>query len=324
MAIDGKQLLGARKQLVEKVVFLDGLSRAGKFLLGKVVSNYKKVDFFQYAEILEHIPVIEHLGLIEPRAALSLFQIQLDLFFYNRVIGRNLNLRQSDGSCVANATQFESIVARQKESDGIEAVQRFRRQELLPAFLVHECLPHVKFFLQAYPKMQMINIQRHPVDIAHSWFVRGWGSRFGRDPLAFIPVIEMEGRPVPWFAGEWTRSYLSMNEKERVIMSICTLMNLDQEAYNTLDDKNKEQILFVPYEIFVEQPLTVVEKIGAFLEDEPFDNMNEILKREKVFRKLSLSQREEKKNELISSNVSEEIVSDFKNIISEYENRWLI
>jgi hypothetical protein len=315
-------ILAPKKKLLEKVVFLDGLSRAGKFLLGKVVSNYKKVDFFQYAEVLEHIPIIEHLGLMENRAACALFQIQLELFFYNRVIGRNLNLRESDGSCIANGTQYENILERSRLPDGNEAVKRFHRKGLIPAFLVHECLPHVRFFLQAYPEMLMINIQRHPVDIAHSWFVRGWGNRFGQDPLAFMPVIEDKDGSIPWFAQDWDRSYLLMNEKERVLMSISSLMSRDHEAYNGLDADEKKQILFVPYELFIEKPLTVTAEIAHFLEDEPFENMEEILMRERVFRKLPLSERESKKRELISGDVSGEIIELFQNCIDEYETCW--
>lgn len=316
-------ILAPKRKLLEKVVFLDGLSRAGKFLLGKVVSNYRKIDFFQYAEVLEHIPIIEHLGLMDNRAACSLFQIQLELFFYNRAIGRNLNLRDSDGSCITNSTQYEKIQERTRLPDGIEAVKRFHEQGLVPAFLVHECLPHVRFFLQAYPEMKMINIQRHPVDIAHSWFVRGWGNRFGQDPLAFIPVVEEKDGLIPWFAQDWDRSYLSMNEKERVMMSISSLMSLDQKAYSGLDADERKQILFVPYELFVEEPLTVTAEIGHFLEDEPFENMEEVLRRERVFRKLSLSERENKKRELISADVSEEIIERFQSCIDEYETRWL-
>ena len=39
--------LAKRPDLLSKVLFLDGLvGRAGKFLLGKVVSNYLRVEYF--------------------------------------------------------------------------------------------------------------------------------------------------------------------------------------------------------------------------------------------------------------------------------------
>jgi len=315
--------LFSKQILHEHVLFLDGLSRAGKFLLGKVVSNFKRVDYFQYSEILEHIPIVDHLQLIDHAAAVSLFQIQLDLHFYNRAIGRNLNLRKGDGSCVANATEFEEIEQRRYHPDGIEAVEKLKKRNILPSFLVHECLAHVEFFLEAYPKMLMINIQRHPVDIAHSWYVRGWGGRYGTDPLAFIPVVgSNKATPVPWFAHNFQEQYLGMNQKERVIESICTLMSIEQDAYGYLSKESKKQVLMIPYEVFVERPDQILAEFSLFLNDFPMGNMIDVLHRERVFRKLNLAERKKKNDELTSNDVRPEIRSRLQRYTCTYEKRW--
>ncbi|SVE29509.1 uncharacterized protein METZ01_LOCUS482363, partial [marine metagenome] len=50
--------LSSKKDLYNQVLFLDGVGRAGKFLLGKICSNFERVETFQYVESLEHIPIL--------------------------------------------------------------------------------------------------------------------------------------------------------------------------------------------------------------------------------------------------------------------------
>ena len=83
-----------KKALYNQVLFLDGVGRAGKFLLGKVCSNFERVETFQYVESLEHIPILNSLNLIERSAAISMMQLILDSSIYNLAIGRGLNLRK--------------------------------------------------------------------------------------------------------------------------------------------------------------------------------------------------------------------------------------
>ena len=112
--------LAKRPHLLSKVLFLDGLvGRAGKFLLGKVVSNYLRVEYFQFAEILEQIPVLQHLDCIERNAAMALLQLHVDINIYNRSVGRNLNLRLGDSSCIQNATDYQDYIQRTKDPDGL-------------------------------------------------------------------------------------------------------------------------------------------------------------------------------------------------------------
>ena len=108
-------------------------------------------------------------------AAIAFLQLNTDLSIYDRAVGRNLNLRNSDSSCIRNATDYKDYIHRIEEQDGVEAIDKLKIGKRIPSFLIHECLPHIEFFLEAFPNLLMINIQRHPVDIAHSWFLWGWG-----------------------------------------------------------------------------------------------------------------------------------------------------
>jgi len=312
--------LAKRQHLLSKVLFLDGLGRAGKFLLGKVVSNYLRVEYFQFAEILEQIPVLQHLDCIERNAAMALLQLHVDINIYNRSVGRNLNLRQGDSSCIKNATDFQDYIQRTKDPDGLEAIEKFKLHNRLPAFLIHECLPHVELFFDAIPDLLMINIQRHPIDVAHSWLLRGWGERFGTDPLAFSPVIQGEKSPVPWFAAPWQQEYERMPPGERVIKSICTLNNLEMNAYKHTD--RKKQILLISYEALFSNPELVVQQVGGFLESKPYPNMDEVLKKEGCPKTIALEERNEKFIELVSLTESKKLVDELVIVSVNYEKQW--
>lgn len=320
---DGMLIQLARHEaLINQIIFLDGFGRAGKFLLGKIVSNLERVEFFQYVEVLEHIPILEYLDLIDRSAAISLLQVQLDLSVYNRTLGRNYNLRRSDSSCIYNSTEVDVYMARTLEDNVSRAMAKMKDQNRIPSYLLHNCLPHAGLFFEAYPQAYMINIQRHPIDLAHSWYVNGWGERYGVDPLAFIPVIRGKERPVPWFARDWIQEYVSLGPVGRVVKSICTLVRLEKEGHERLSTVHKDRVLIVPYERFFSAPNEIVSKFSQFLDTVPFSNMNDILKREGCSRDLSLRDRENKLNELKDACKSHHIVEDLILASNKYENEW--
>ena len=291
--------LSSKKDLYNQVLFLDGVGRAGKFLLGKICSNFERVETFQYVESLEHIPILDSLNLVEKSAAISMMQIILDSSIYNLAIGRGLNLRKKDSSSVLLATDYKKYLDRAKNKDGINAIFKLKKLDRLPSFLIHECLPHISFFLEVFPYLQMIHIQRHPIDLSYSWLHRGWGKRYGVDPLAFIPTIKNNNGPAPWFTRNWKRDYMEMSEVDRVINSICTLQNLTLQSYDKLNKKMKKKILIISYEDFFSNPNLIINKLSTFLRSKPLPNMKEILEREGCPKEIPINARITKFEELV-------------------------
>jgi len=306
--------------VVEKILLLDGLSRAGKFLLGKVVSNFQKVEFFQSAVILEHLPILRYLGVIDTPEAISYFRLNLNMYIYERAIGRNLNTRPSDGSSITNSTEYELYIQRMSRPDGIESVNELIEDQRLPSFLTHECMSQIDFFLEACPDFQMINIQRHPIDLVASWFLRGWGERWGNDPLAFIPVVKNLQNGLPWFVEDWKDEYNKMSPIDRCIKSICTMYNLDQTVYSNFKDKEK-YILLICYEDFFSRPDYVIGQIMEFIGRSPFVNMKAVLQREGCPKEISLKKRRENYN-IIRSLGNFELVEQLLVLSIEYEKQW--
>ena len=74
-----------RQNLIkEEIIFIDGLSRAGKFLLSKLVSNQEKIEYFQYQLLLEHLPLFSYMNLMERQNLVSLFRLYLNNYVYER------------------------------------------------------------------------------------------------------------------------------------------------------------------------------------------------------------------------------------------------
>lgn len=263
--------------ILEEIVFIDGLTRAGKFLLAKIVSNMEAVEYFQSQILIEHLPIFNYLKLMDNSDAISYFKLNINNYIYERLIGRNINTR-IESSGINNATDYDLYLKRATELDGAIAVQKGLSENRLPSFLVHEVLPHIEFIQTAVPKFKMINIQRHPLDIVFSWFQRGWGDRWGNDNLAFTPTLDINGIATPWFAVGWPEEWAYLRPLERVIKSILHLYELEDVAYNNFN--NKQKILRISYEALFSNPMDICKKISFFLGRHPYENMAQVLERE--------------------------------------------
>ena len=88
-----KLKLANRKPLVKKLLMLDGMGRAGKFLVANILNGFADVEPVQLCGLLEHIPGFEKLGFIEKRTAEELLHHEIDMHAFEMLIGRTLNHR---------------------------------------------------------------------------------------------------------------------------------------------------------------------------------------------------------------------------------------
>lgn len=284
--------------LVDNVLFLNGITRAGKFLLGKVISVLERVEHFQYVSILEHLPFLVRLGFIEEEAAIASMRVNVDEHAYNMAIGRNLNFRFTDASSLYNAPDFDGYLSRSLSADIQLLLEKFKNSKRLPCFIIHESLQDIPLFYKAFPAIKIIDLNRHPVDLISSWFRRGWGHRHGEDPLSFAPVFDGVKGALPWYATSWKEEYEAMSDADRVIKSVATLIEMGNKAYEKLSAIEKQKILRITYEELVENTPAVVEKMSSFLDMPAKESLPIVMKREKIPRKISLESRREKLLEL--------------------------
>lgn len=312
-------LMADKEPLIKNPIFLNGVSRTGKLFLGKIVAGLEGIEHFQSAIVLEHVPYIVRMGRMSEDAAIALLRVNVDESTYNMGIGRNLNLRFDDASSLFNSPELNEYLRRALTPLNEELVGRITRGDQPPVFILHSSLPNIGILFKAFPAMKWINLVRHPIDVIHSWYLRGWGKRLMSDPLSFVPVIAGVSSPVPWYASGWMKEYEALSEMDRIVKSIAVLTELGEETYNTqLTNEQQKRILFVAYEDVVENTMDVIKKMGVFLGTQPSKGMPSILAKEKCPGKLAPEKRNKKLQD-IQEHASNEMYDLAMNLTSKYE-----
>ena len=277
-----------RSQSLSSPIILDGIARTGKFFLGKVFCGFEGVEYFQYVSMIEQVPYLHKLGFIDESAAISLLQVNIDEHCYNMQIGRNINLRLDDGSSVPNSLESEVYKNRSISNINKELIVKQCADRFSP-FITHETFPQIQLFFKAFKEIKVISLKRHPIDVVHSWLIRGWGNRFeNSDIFAFVPLIENNNLIFPWYVNGWEKEYHNISEAEKIIKCISVLMDHEKQAYKNLSLNNRKKVFFVRYEDLVERPENELHKIGKFVGKKTSNRMHKILKNEKCPNNISL------------------------------------
>lgn len=293
--------------VTENMLFVDGISRSGKKLTCKVVSHLEGVDYFQYASLVENTAYLQALGHIDLVEAARFIRFNIDEIIYNRAIGRNLNTRESDETSVTRSPDAEEYFRRAKAPDGQAALDRFNSEGRVALFHTHSILAFIEVLLEAYPTLKLIHVTRHPVDIAEDWLRRGWGERWGVDPLAFNITAETNASVVPWYAAEWAVAYQDMTPAERCIEAVVRLQDADARKLQSLDESKREQIHQFAFENLITDPDAVIKGLSKFVGAKPHKKMPELLSSENCPAVLPLKARQDNLKKLQADSSGETI-----------------
>jgi hypothetical protein len=287
--------------LVKNLVLINGLGRSGKFFLGKIVSGFEDMEYFQYASLFEQIPYLVKLGALSEDAGVCLLQNHIDEYYYYRQLGRNLNLRLDDATSIYNSLEKEIYLKRSETPYGDklkqEVVNNTHRKFLL---ILHHTLPNIFIYYKAYPSLRLINLIRHPIDLIYSWYKENLHERVSNESFTFWPNVRGNSSPIPWYANDWKDEFENISGIDRIIRSISHLIKLGNESESSLTNRKKEQILTIKYEDVVEKTGMVIDKISLFLSSSTLNNIEEILKKENCPRRLKIDDRIRKENFILS------------------------
>ncbi len=258
--------LSRTASLAPMVVFVDGLARSGKSMLGPILASFDRVEIERVEEIVEYLGGLHWLGKIERDAAVIALQMETDMHLYNSLIGRNTNFRLGDHSSVWADPNPWRYLRRLAGGEGREVVERIARDRPIYQTQTHDQLMNFELYHAAFgERLRIVEMIRHPVDLADSWMRRGWGTRFGDDPRALTLSIRYDGRDLPYYALGWERLYLDSDPLARVIRMIERLWDETVGVYRTLAPGQKRQVCLIPFEPFVERPAPHLVRIERFL-----------------------------------------------------------
>ena len=309
-----------REKLVDDLLLVDGITRAGKFLLADLLAGCKNVEHVQYFGLFEHLAYMVRMGVIEKEVSGAILQCQVDNSAYDLMVGRNLNSRIGDKSSIYRSPHFKEYLRRTLDDDGQRITDEVKKGERYFTYIVHETLPNIDVYFETYPDLKVINIERNPVDLVYSWYRKGWGRRWGVDPIDFSMSFEGTEGPIPWFVYKIYEQWENSNEMDKIILAQSQVYEMSKTKLNSLTKLNKSKILFISYEDIVTQPLKEVESMARFLDREILPIITAILARENLPNDHPKGKRSEKLN-VIKSLASEQCFEMLQELNSLYEDK---
>ena len=311
--------LSREPHIAPMVVLVDGITRSGKSMLCPVLSSFERVEIERAEEIIEYVGALHRMGKLEREVAVALLRMETDMHLYNSLIGRNTNFRVHDHSSVWKTPSPWRYLRRLFAPDGRTVLQRVAEERPIYQNHTHDQLANFALFEAAFgARLRMLHMIRHPVDLVDSWMRRGWGTRFGEDPLALTFCIRHEGRELPYYAIGWEAEYVASTPLGRVIRMIARLWEDNLRAYEALTGEQRLRVLIIPFEEFVQRPQPFLAPIAALLDARATRATATALRRERCPRPYSLEFRQRKHVQLERQAAQEERAM-LARLIEEYE-----
>tara|TARA_Y100000590_G_C15725803_1_gene1015225 strand:- start:1977 stop:2927 length:951 start_codon:yes stop_codon:yes gene_type:complete len=287
-----------RRSFYDNPLFITGLTRSGKTMIAPIISSLKNVEKVNVNFQFEYIPMLNIINYISDEVSSTAMRYFIDNQVYESSIGRNMNLRYSDWTSIWKNSEPSKYYSRLFRVENEQYFEEFKSSNQIFPLLVHDALWHLDKYLNAFPKLKMIHIDRHPVDLIYSWYNKGYGSDYYADPKNDLLTISWENNILPYYAYGWEEEYVNLPEMSRIIKMVHILQENGLDAYNSLSEKNKSKIFFIRFENFAESPKKYINKISTFLNTEMTIFTSLVMEKERVPRVLNLEERKLKKKEI--------------------------
>jgi len=311
-------VVGNRKPLVEDILFIEGITRSGKFLLANVLSGFHGVEPVQNCRLLEMLPVFARFHLVDKKLAAEILRCDIDIHCYEMLIGRNLNHRVSDKSAIFKHPRYREFLKRCSMPDGDSALARFYEEKPCSLFVMHETMPNIDVYFDLFRKLKIIHMKRGPMELVFSLYKRGGGRRLNSDPRYWMIPFEERKKLFPWYVYPHQKKYFEHSEMDKVALRVINLFTMYKKKFATLPKAYTKRILMVSYENLLLEPKKMVNAIASFLGKKPSLQMPAILRREHLPNHAHLSKESEKISE-IKKLVSSEHFNILLKLQKEYE-----
>lgn len=266
--------------LTNDIIFIDGVWGSGKSLLGPIVSGMAQVEKSKIEHIYEYICTLSFLKKITPDATSCMLEIYSDLSQYNNLISREVNLRWSDDSGLANNPNFLRYIARLFKQDGDYVLDQINSKNIALSIMSHQILQVSDPLFKSYGKrFKIVEMVRHPLYLITHF--ESYLERFN-SPREFTLAFDFQGSKIPWFAIDWANEFTQANLYERAILSIIYLYEKTFNAYSKLGDEEKSQIMILSFEELVTDSKMSIINLEGFLGRKHHADVDKILRKQKI------------------------------------------
>lgn len=317
-----KQDLCEYDLLTKDIVFVDGLTRVGKAMYNRVIASLLNMSHPQFLEPLEQLLPMYKTGHIDKNAFSAFLRLNLNERAYNHALSRNLNFRYDDLTSVHNSNNYRELFKNLSKEDGNSVITELNTNKTIHQFQTHDILTHYSLFLDLDIDVQIIEVIRNPIDTIHSWYKRGWGSRFdNEDPRSFTSLFKYKGKTIPHYVLGMEDEYLKLNEMEKCVFMHNLLLKKSIKEYKQLSEKQKNNILILEYENMLNQPLEELNKICLFLNVEKTEYTEKAMLDARVPRKNKAISTDNKLDD-IKGMVNIKLFNELIVLSNEYENNY--
>ena len=311
--------LSRETRLANTIVLVDGLGRAGKSMMAPILSSFDRIEIERLEASLEYAATLFGMGKITQDAAVSLLRLETDAQLYNSLIGRNTNFRLGDHSCVWRSPNRWRYFKRLFSRQGPPVLQIVNQTRPIYQNVTHSQLASFELYYEAFGQdLRILEMVRHPVDVIEAWLRRGWGTRIGTDPLSLAFCVVYGDQEVPFHAIGWEETYLSTSPTGRVTRMIQRLWDKNQATFAAITSDQQRQVLFIPFESFIEKPWPYIDPLGDFIGSTKTRHTASALKRQKCPRKYD-SATTDRKRLAIEEQASPEERDLIQRLVEEYE-----
>jgi len=268
-------------QIVDKILFLDGISGTGKTMMGPVLGSFNGVELGRFEYNFEYLCALNVLGKIDGDAAVFMIKMLADLCIYNMMISREVNFRPTDLSGIFSNPNTWRYLKRLFVKDGRVVLDRIKNENPVLHLVSHQSLGIMKPIFEAFAsRVHVIEMVRHPAYLVDHWLT--YIDRFGTDPRDFTVCFDYEGKSLPWFAHGWEEKYVQASSMDKVIYTLENLIHRSENTKKNIPDELRKNVLTVPFERFVLNPEPDIRKIEQVLSTEATAATYKVLQGQKV------------------------------------------
>ena len=251
----------------KNIVLITGVHGSGKSMLTPIVSSLACCENPRKEFTLGHIQALFHYGKISKDVAKYMLGAKIDFMLYDSLIGRNINMRFGDESSLWYASNPGSLFSRLNRKKGKDIIDNDIIRENAN-FLIdtHNSIWHSELWFECFPKIKIINMQRHPIDVINNWYKNGLGADIWENKLNQALTLQWENKLVPYYAYGWEEQYINSSPIERVILMYDKVMKKHVESMNKIGKVNQRKILNVYFEDMALHPSKNIDRICNLLQ----------------------------------------------------------
>lgn len=312
--------------LPKKLVFIDGVTRSGKSMIGPVVGSFTKTYPMQFQTIIDNLMPIYKDKSIRHDVILSMLNFYFNQNIYNLNISRQVNLRKSDINSLVHDKNYKEYLKNLKIKDGDHIIKKIKKNNHSLVFQTHDLLSMVKELNQLNYPYKLVYVYRNPIDNIFSFYKRYQlrlssksNKLFNLDnPRIYQMMVKNKGKLFPYYAKYNEKKFLKLNFLEKVVFYYLFSIKNSIKSYKRLSGEQKKKILLIQYDNFAENVNYEIKKLKNFLKVNTTTHTKKVLKNNNLPRKVGENDREYKL-EIIKRNISSDLFKEILEIIKKYE-----